>query len=319
MPEPDAEPEASTLISLPTRQGHADLYAKRFIARGALLLVLFVLWLVSPATGSTLLPLESETVTTLPSGTLETILGASYFKDMRFPAFTPPGVIQSQDLVAGPEVGLRVGVGSRVEIQAAFEFLYLNEKTGGESNSVYGNGDARLATKVRILSEKQWWPALGIRFGTKLPNANKADRLGTDEVDFAIETLASKDFGILATHVNMGIAILGNPGPVVGAEERDSSGQDDLFSYAVAVVSRDFRPAILGKWGIRALAEVGGVTGSRFDNDRAAVAGGFQLQRGNLTLYTGVSAGLVTASQNFGLRGGLIYAFDLARLGDLAD
>ena len=40
-----------------------------------------------------------------------------------------------------------------------------------------------------------WIPAIGLRFGVKLPNANKDDHLGTDETDFFIQALGSKRFG----------------------------------------------------------------------------------------------------------------------------
>lgn len=269
--------------------------------------------LASSASAASLLPLDTESVTTLPSGKVETVHGASFLKDLRFPAFTPPGIIDSQTLVSGPEIGIHVGVGSRVEIQTRFEFLYNDEQRAGESNSAYGAGDARLFTKVRLFSERKRWPALGLRFGAKLPNASKDDHLGTDETDFGIESLISKDFGMVAAHANLGLLILGNPGPVPGAEDRDSSGQDDLFRYAIALVSRDFNPT-RGAWRLRLLGEVAGTAGSRFDNDRAALATGLQLKRRGVTLYTGTSIGLVTASQNYGIRGGVIYAFDLERL-----
>jgi hypothetical protein len=206
-----------------------------------------------------------------------------------------------------------------VEIQAAYELLYLRESTEDGSDSKYGSGDARLYAKVRLLREGQRWPGLGIRFGTKLPNGNKDDRLGTDEIDFGIEALASKDFGPLESHVNLGILLLDNPGPVAGAPNRDSDGQDDLFTYSVAVASRPLGADSPDAFSLRLLAEVAGFAGSRFDNDRTNLALGTQLRRGGFTLYSGVSAGLVTASENFGLRLGAVYAFDLSRLGALVD
>ena len=157
-----------------------------------------------------LLPLNTETASTLPSGTAEVQLGMSYFSDGRFPPFTAKGALRSQDVITGPEFGLRVAVGSWAEVQATYEFIYLNEKTTvGVTNKEYGGGDLRLFAKFRVLKETEWRPVLGFRFGTKLPNASREKRLGTDETDFFIELLGSKDFGLVSTHLNLGLGILG--------------------------------------------------------------------------------------------------------------
>jgi hypothetical protein len=270
----------------------------------------------TPARAGSLLPLESEQTDTLPSGTVELVAGMSYFRNLRFPAFTAAGAIHEQDLITGPEIAVRAGAGDWAEIQASYEFIDIDERTVAGDNEKYGGGDARLHTKVRILRERHWFPGLGIRFGTKLPNANRDDRLGTDEIDFDIQALASKDFGPVATHVNLGIAILGNPGPVLGDPNRSGEGQDDLFSYSVAAVSRPFSLALPDDASLRLLAEVAGLTGSRgnFDNDRSAARAGLQVERSGFTVYAGGSVGLITASEDYGFSLGLVYALDLSKL-----
>jgi hypothetical protein len=277
------------------------------------------LFLLAPAAiAASLLPLQSETAAPLPSGTVEAVLGVSYFDNQRFPLFTPHSFIRNQDRVSVPEIAFRVGAGDWVEIQAAYELIYLDESTQDGSDSTYGSGDARLHAKARLLQESERLPGLGVRFGTKLPNAAKDDRLGTDEIDFGIEALASKDFGPLESHLNLGILLLDNPGPVAGAPNRDSDGQDDLFTYSVALASRPLGAASPA-FSLRLLAEVAGYAGSRssFDNDRASLALGMQLRRGGFTLYSGASLGLVTASEDYAIRLGVIYAFELARLAGL--
>lgn len=279
----------------------------------ALLLALLCLQAAAPpARAESLLPLMTESAAALPHGHAEAVLGIDYFRDRRFPEFTPADSIESQDLVSLPRIGLNVGLGDWVEVQAGFEMLYLDEDLlGGESESHYGAGDARLATKLYLLSDRELWPAAAVRFGTKLPNASVDDRLGTDETDFFITALASKDFGIASGHVNLGLAILGNPGPIGPTSKPfDSDGQDDLFTWNVAGVSR---PLGIGQAAdVRLLAELVGQEGSRFDNDRAAFRAGAQIAWGSWRFYAGVSAGLVTASENIGAMGGVIYAFEPA-------
>lgn len=281
----------------------------------------FVVLLSAASAGArSLAPLRTQEARTLPSGTVEVIVGASYFRDQRFPFFTPEGTLDSQHLVTGPELALRIGAGSWAEVQASFEMIYLDEKTAaGESSSEFGNGDARLFTKVRLLRETAARPGIGVRFGAKLPNADRDKRLGTDETDFGIEALASKELGPVRAHVNLGLVLLGNPGPLLGPDEGPGSGQDDLFSYSAALA---LRPIGIGAGRgifLQPMVEVNGLAGSRFDNDRAAARVGMQLRAERLAVYAGGSAGLVSGSEDFGVAGGLIYAFELERLVGPAD
>jgi hypothetical protein len=307
----------ATSMSVPAARRKIDsANAAASVSRVALALLAAGLLGIAPARSraASLLPLDAEEAATLPSGSAEVVLGAQYSRNERFPAFTPAGVILHQNLVRGPQIALRIAAGSWAEVQAQFEMIHLDEETSdGNSRDKYGAGDARLHTKVRILRERGWRPAFGVRFGTKLPNANRNDRLGTDETDFDIAALASKDFGPLAAHVNLGLSLLGNPGPELGATTRSGGGQDDLFTYDVALTSHALAT---GGWSFRLLGEVVGQTGSRgdFGNDRTAARLGVQTSRGGLTAYLGSSIGLVTASENYGFSGGLIYAFELERL-----
>jgi hypothetical protein len=271
--------------------------------------------LSSGASAESLLPLTTETATTLPRGMAEAILGASYFEDLRFPPFTPAGALREQHLATAPELRLHAAAGSWAEIQASFDVITLDETTAdGEKRRNTGAGDAQFATKIRMLSETAYFPAVGLRFATKLPNANLKNRLGTDEADFYFHGLISKDFGPLTAHVNLGMELLGNPGPVLGAPQRSTGGQDDLLSYSVALVSRPLPAPVRAEYLLRLFTEIDGLANSRYGNDRSSARLGFQIRRGALTAYSGVSFGLITASENFGLTAGVIYTFNVDRL-----
>jgi hypothetical protein len=262
------------------------------------------------AAAASLLPLQTENAATLPNGDAELVLGLSYDRNLRFPPFTPDGVIDSQHLIRGPQIALRAAAGSWAEVQASFEAIYLDERrTSAPSRHEFGHGDARLFTKVRVVEEGGWWPGLGVRFGTKLPNANADRGLGTDQIDFLLDFLGSRDFGVVSGHVNLGVYLLGNPGPVPGAPDRSTAGQDDVLSYAVAVVSQPLAGAEGGA-AIRLLGEVVGLAGSRFDNDRLSGRIGIQVRQGSLTGYGGFHAGMVQQSEDYGGSVGLIYHFD---------
>lgn len=265
------------------------------------------------AQAQVLLPSRVESAATLPAGSFEAILGATYLEDQRFPAFTGSGALQSQQVLAGPEMGLRAAAGDWAEIHLTFEMLSLREteRGGHMRRNVFGAGDARVSTKVRLVREAGLHPGFGVRFGTKLPNANKNNRLGTDQTDFGIEGLLSKDVGVATAHLNLGIQLLGNPGPMLGAPERKGFGQDDLLSFGGALMSAPLGALGQGFGIVRAIADVTGQAGSHADNNRVAGRLGLQVRRDAFTAYAGVSAGLVTASENFGLCGGVIYTFDL--------
>ncbi len=276
-----------------------------------------ILWLLCAGTAAaaSLLPLTIEEARTLPSGTAEAILGVSYFDGLRFPMFTQPGQVGDQTLLQAPQLSFRIGAGDWAEIQASYELLRLEETgPGAGSSSTYGSGDARLFTKVRILHERRWRPAFGLRFGTKLPDANARDRLGTDETDFLADTLFSKDLGPLELNVNLGLYLIGNPGTHLPGNTSTAGGQDDLFSYKLGAAS-----APLGATGsfaghLRVMAELAGLTGSRYSNERTSVRGGLQYRRGALAFYAGASAGLQSGSENYGLLGGVIWTFEPGKL-----
>ncbi len=281
-------------------------------ALGLTALLLAGIWPGDRCSAQTLRPIYTESALTLPSGEVQISLGTSYFRDRRFPHFTERGFLRSQDLITAPELEVRIGAGDWAEILLSYDFLYLDEKrSDGSSADSYGGGDARIFTKVRFLREGETVPALGARFGVKLPNADRVDRLGTDETDFEISVLASKDFGPLAAHVNLGLQILGNPGPLNGRADVSDSGQDDPFIYSLALVTQPLLGGGSDRVDLRALVSVDGKEGSRFANDGSAVRAGVQATFGAWMAYAGASAGLSGASEDFGGRLGLTYRFAL--------
>ena len=281
---------------------------------GALGLLAVFLVRLPVAEAYSLLPLVTEQAETMPSGTAEVILGVNYLKDLRFPPFTPPGVLQSQVLIGLPQFGFRIAAGDWAEIQASYELLYLNETTtDGRTNWQYGSGDLRLFTKVWIKREGGLFPALGVRFGTKMPNANRNAQLGTDDTDFGVDGLISKDLGPLSLHVNLGILLLGNSGSAI-SNVYHAGGQDDLVTYSVAMVSSLIGAPAPGAPQLRILGEVAGQNGSHYANDRSVIRGGLQLIEGAGTIFLGVSTGLDTAAQKIGASVGFIYTFEPAQL-----
>jgi hypothetical protein len=286
------------------------------------LIAVFVALCRGPALGYSLLPLVTEDPVPVPSGITQLSLSLAYAHDGVFPFFTPPETVQSQDVLGAPQLGLRIGAGGWVEILASYELIYLDQQlTDGEHISNYGSGDARIATKVRLLEERVWFPALSLFFGTKLPNAKQSAHLGTDTFDFACEGLASKQLGPVKVIANLGLVLMDIPVPL-NSNEPHPGGQDDVVGYSVAVASRPLEgwSATSGRGGeadpfqFTLLAEVAGLAASHFDNDRSAFRAGVQVTHGAGTFYLGISAGLISESEQIGANTGFIYTFDVAEL-----
>lgn len=275
-------------------------------------------WFPAAARGYSLLPLAAEQVDTLPHGIAEAVVGVEYFRNLRFPPFTPPGALRRQDLVAIPQFSFHMGAGGWAEIQASYETLYLNEEdTNGKTNRQFGSGDLRMFTKVRLVREGETLPAFGIRFGAKLPDANRNDRLGTDDTDFGADVLASKNLGPVTAHVNLGILLLGNSGPTIpNSNAFKAGGQDDTFHYDVAVASQPLGLVEAGSVTVRLVGELVGLAFTHNDNAQSAFRAGLQAQRGAGTLYLGASVGLIAGSEDVGARAGFIYTFEPSKLFD---
>jgi hypothetical protein len=284
------------------------------IPRRLACLIALGLTLTGRAGAEWLAPLATETAETIPAASAQIGIGVAYDNDGRYPGFTPPDEIKWQSLTTAPALGFRIAPSEWVEIQLSYEFLNNDQRTvslGHQNN--YGGGDARLFTKIWAVRERTWVPAIGVRFGSKLPNADAKDRLGTDETDFFIQLLGSKRVADWAGHLNLGISLLGNPG-FYGA---DSSGQDDLFTYNVAVTSPYLGARAPARWGLRGLLELAGATGSRFDNDYDLVRAGPQITCGDWTMFLGVTGGIDGAAPTYGFSGGAFYSFELERLAAL--
>ena len=72
-------------------------------------------------------------------------------------------------------------------------------------------GDLVIATKIRALSETESRPALGFRFGTKLPFSPEDKGVGLGTTDFFTTFLIAKTVQSVRTVGNVGLLFLGNP------------------------------------------------------------------------------------------------------------
>lgn len=253
-----------------------------------------------PGAAESLEPLATEDATLLPAGRVEVTLAGRG----RLGGRTPFDEAE-RDEWSAPFLSIRAGLGYRAEAQLSWEALEA-DFTGRMGGTEYGTGDARLSTKVRVFSEggliSRYTPATSLHFGLKLPNASRANGLGTDETDVFGLALFSKGFGPGWRGIaNLGIGILGNPGR--------RGGQDDVLLWSVAMVTPPFRHWPDGS--ARFYLESEGVEAGRFGNERRRAVGGVRLIRGPWAFFFGGGAGLTSESEDVIARFGVLYTADV--------
>jgi hypothetical protein len=131
------------------------------------------------------------------------------------------------DTVHGPTFGVSVGISPIAEIQidgGLFQRLSVTERRPAPLNYVLDfTGDHAstledftVATKIRISPESESRPAVGVRFGTKLPTAKRESAMGLGTTDFFASFLVARTMQSVRTVGNVSFLVLGNP---QGAQE----------------------------------------------------------------------------------------------------
>lgn len=263
-----------------------------FVSRYSSVVALLLLLTAFPAAAATLEPLGLQDAQLLPKNHAEFRIGLAYYDGLH-------NLFQQQDrnrrLTELPSLSLNLGLGERVEAQLRYSYLYLRED---DQSSDWDSGDLTLGLKVRLWQESLRVPALALRLAAKLPNADDEDDFGTDEADIFIDLLATRNFPLFSTYVNLGLAILGNPRP-------NSDSQDDAFRYALGIRAPLLDSRLAG------LLSIEGMEGNDSINNRCAARGGLQLQLGDWLWDLGGSIGLAGKSEDWSLRTGLTIPFNL--------
>jgi hypothetical protein len=249
-----------------------------------------LMW-VCPVTAFAERALETEGVKTLETGKVDVGLGLEYFENRQL-AFDTSRVSREQTTI--PAIGIAIGVAEHIEIQSDFDVFYLDEPG---QDKTYDVGDLRLWTKLRIVDQTDSRPGLGIRFGTKLPNASNESRLGTDETDFFAELIIEKEIGAIETRANLGMGILGNP--------NENNSQDDVVTYAGALLYP------ISETSVTLFSEIFGTAASSEDNNYSSVRGGILIElTQDLELDLFGQAGITDESEDFAVGGGISWQFD---------
>jgi hypothetical protein len=161
-------------------------------------------------------PLVTEDPETIGSGRILLEGGFSFESDQAFPL----GVVEG-DVRRLASFGVSVGISPTAEIQIDGGLLQRLDVTGRPvavgptrfevADRTSGVEDFIVATKIRLAQEGASRPALGIRFGTKLPTADPEKGIGLGTTDFFASLLLAKTVQSVRTVGNVGLIVLGNP------------------------------------------------------------------------------------------------------------
>jgi hypothetical protein len=233
----------------------------------------------------TLRPLVTEDANVLPQGQVDLKLSIEYIHNY-VPEFSNGH--DHGDLYELPRMGANIGVSNNVEVQMDWAVLKIHSDLHDE----YGPGDPRIFTKINVFKEDGNMPAMGVRFGIKIPSADDKKGLGDNRFDFYAQGLISKGFGSVTAHANLGFALLDNTST--------NFGQDDLFTYGFAVVV-----PVIDKFDIA--GEVVGQLGSKTNNDKILARIGVRYTIEDITLDGSIAAGLDKDTEDYRVGAGLTY------------
>jgi hypothetical protein len=164
-------------------------------------------------------PLVTEDPETIGADRILLEGGVSFDKDQ---TNTASGIKGDTSRLAS--LGVSVGISPTAEVQidgGLIQRLTIDERIGsvplnGSTSLVAGGTvssmeDLVIATKIRLASETESRPALGLRFGTKLPLASADEGIGLGTNDFFASFLLAKTVRSVRTVGNVGLFVLGNP------------------------------------------------------------------------------------------------------------
>jgi hypothetical protein len=194
-------------------------------------------------------PLVTEDPETIGAGRVLVEFGVDHTKDQHFPVSGLTG-----DLWTVPTIGFSFGISSIAEIQidgAPYQRLDITRReaaplAGRVTSSgtiTEGVGNLVIGTKLRLMTETERRPGIGLRLATMLPNSDSESGLEPDVLNFYASVLAGKTTRSTRYVLNAGLGIFGDP--TVGDR------QSDLLIYGLSIAQA------MGR-GVELVAEANG-------------------------------------------------------------
>jgi hypothetical protein len=251
-------------------------------------------------------PLVTEDPETIGNGRVLLEGGFDYGRDQFFPVSGLTG-----NLLRVPLIGVSFGVGSIAELQidgGPYDRLSITKRAAAPlSNVLTFTGDSThdvddlvIGTKIKVVPETATRPGFGVRFATRLPNANASNGIGTNTFDFYSTLLAGKTVGSTRWVGNVGLGIIGDP--------TNGDRQSDVLAYGLSIAQ-----AI--RQGVEVVGEVNGranlaKTVHPGGESHAVLRGGIRYTYGAGRVDAGVIVGTTSRDPSIGFTVGYTYVFN---------
>ncbi|HEX9655770.1 MAG TPA: hypothetical protein VGB89_02500 [Bacteroidota bacterium] len=207
--------------------------------------------------------LQTNTPETSGRGQLQAALGVEYLSKHQVPSAAIPRALL-RTFVASAHIGVSRNVNLDLDWKGGLLATLQNGERG------FDWGDLSVATRISILSERSWLPAMGIRTAVKLPNTSYAPYgLGNDETDYQLHILFGKHVGPVHTWWNVGLGIIGDP--------VNAGRQNDVYQLRLAAL------VPIGA-STQVFSEILGMTGYIRDDDKLVQRFGMFQKFGELSL-----------------------------------
>jgi hypothetical protein len=212
-----------------------------------------------------------------------------------------------------PTVGISVGISSIAEIQVKgglYDGLTITDRRqaplsnlltiGDTDTTTHDVEDTIIATKIRLTSESESRPAIGLRFATKLPNASNESGLGLNTTDFYMSLLGAKTVQSIRVVGNFGFGILPDP--------TNGNRQNDVLTYGLSFARAMTQQAeVVGELNGRVSTR----SGDPFPGteSRGILKLGGRYTHASLRLDAAAYFGLTSVDPTIGFTAGFTYVF----------
>ncbi len=250
-------------------------------------------------------PLATEDPETIGAGRVLLEGGVTFDKDQRNFANGLEG-----DIERIATLGVSIGAGATAEVQIDGGF-YQNLDVNGRfkaplentslllpGDSASGLEDLVVATKIRMASESASRPAVGLRFGTKLPVAEPEKGIGLGTTDFFASFLIAKTVRSVRTVGNVGLIVLEDP-----AEPQESVTALTFGASIARALTNEFE--MVGEFNGR-LPPFGEFTPAGLESRGVFRLAGRYTYR-MMRLDFGILAGFTERDPTFGISAGATY------------
>ena len=245
----------------------------------------------------------TPTLRFVPKGTLRVTFGVQLLHGVELPYSGLAG-----DLAQLGITRLEIGFGRTIEVRiqgAVRQALRIDEdrsdpgpRVDVDGGATRDSGDFSVLTIARILPERGWKPAFGLRVEVKLPNTDERKGIGTNTTDVLLSVPAQKRLGRFLLNSDLGIGILTVP--------TDAQRQTDTLLYGLAAAweasqSWTLSGEVNGRW-----SPPGGEPGT---GNRADLRAGVSWSSGSWALGLTFSHGFGEGGEDLGVTLALSYGF----------